>query len=91
MPFCPARRRFSRCSWPSATNGLSIVHPCAAARPARAFIVPRPDAPVAADEIIAWSRDNMANYKVPRRVIVVDDLPRNAAGKVLKIDLKLDL
>lgn len=56
-----------------------------------AFIVPRPDAPVAADEIIAWSRDNMANYKVPRRVIVVDDLPRNAAGKVLKIDLKLDL
>lgn len=56
-----------------------------------AFIVPRPDAPVAADEIIAWSRDNMANYKVPRRVIVVDDLPRNAAGKVLKIDLKLNL
>ena len=53
-----------------------------------AFIVPRPDASVIPDEIIAWSRDNMANYKVPRRVVVVDDLPRNASGKVLKIDLK---
>jgi acyl-CoA synthetase (AMP-forming)/AMP-acid ligase II len=53
-----------------------------------AFIVPRPDVSVIPDEIIAWSRDNMANYKVPRRVVVVDDLPRNASGKVLKIDLK---
>lgn len=53
-----------------------------------AFIVPRPDARVVPEEIIAWSRDNMANYKVPRRVVVVDDLPRNASGKVLKIDLK---
>ncbi|MFM6950652.1 MAG: FadD3 family acyl-CoA ligase [Chakrabartia sp.] len=53
-----------------------------------AFIVPRPDCGVIPEEIIAWSRDNMANYKVPRRVIVVDDLPRNASGKVLKIDLR---
>ncbi len=53
-----------------------------------AFIVARPDAEAVPEEIIAWSRDNMANYKVPRRVVVVDDLPRNAAGKVLKIALK---
>lgn len=53
-----------------------------------AFIVPRPDTQIVPDEVVAWSRDNMANYKVPRRVVVVDDLPRNASGKVLKIELK---
>ena len=53
-----------------------------------AFVVPRPGASVSPDDVIAWSRDNMANYKVPRRVMVVDDLPRNASGKVLKIELK---
>lgn len=53
-----------------------------------AFIVPRPEARVVPEQVIAWSRDNMANYKVPRRVVVVDDLPRNASGKVLKIELK---
>jgi len=53
-----------------------------------AFIVPRPEARVVPEEVIAWSRENMANYKVPRRVVVVDDLPRNASGKVLKIELK---
>ncbi len=53
-----------------------------------AFIVARPNAMVDPNEIIAWLRDNIANYKVPRRVVVVDDLPRNASGKVLKIELK---
>jgi acyl-CoA synthetase (AMP-forming)/AMP-acid ligase II len=52
-----------------------------------AFVVPRPDARIGPNDIIAWCRENMANYKVPRRVVVVDDLPRNAAGKILKIDL----
>jgi acyl-CoA synthetase (AMP-forming)/AMP-acid ligase II len=36
------------------------------------------------EEIIAWSREQMANYKVPRRVEIVDELPLNATGKVLK-------
>ncbi|MDA2972570.1 MAG: AMP-binding protein, partial [Actinomycetota bacterium] len=48
-----------------------------------AFVVPRIDA-VTADEVIAWCRDNMANYKAPRYVEVVASLPLNAAGKVLK-------
>jgi len=53
----------------------------------RAFIVLRPGQ--AADEaaIIAWARDNIANYKVPRRVIITTDLPRNASGKVVKTEL----
>jgi acyl-CoA synthetase (AMP-forming)/AMP-acid ligase II len=36
------------------------------------------------DDLIAWSRDEMANYKVPRRVELVDELPVNATGKVEK-------
>jgi len=40
------------------------------------------------DELIAWSRDEMANYKVPRRVELVDELPLNATGKVMKDELR---
>ncbi|QZP07859.1 AMP-binding protein [Caenibius sp. WL] len=53
----------------------------------KAFIVLRPDSVASEQDIIAWSRANMANYKVPRSVAFVDDLPRNAAGKVLKHEL----
>ena len=44
-----------------------------------------------ADAVIAWCRDNMANYKVPRRVEFVDALPTNAAGKVQKFALRAAL
>jgi acyl-CoA synthetase (AMP-forming)/AMP-acid ligase II len=54
----------------------------------RAFVVPRPGSTIDADEVVAWCRDNMANYKVPRSVVVVDALPRNASGKVLKFELR---
>ncbi|HET6663652.1 MAG TPA: hypothetical protein VFG94_05320 [Acidimicrobiales bacterium] len=37
---------------------------------------------------MAWCRDRMANYKVPRSVQVVDALPLNASGKVLKYVLR---
>ena len=39
-------------------------------------------------ELIAWSREHMANYKVPRRVEIVDALPLNATGKVDKNALR---
>ena len=38
--------------------------------------------------ILGWSRATMANYKVPRSVVVVDALPLNASGKVLKRELR---
>ena len=53
-----------------------------------AFVVRRPGALTTADDLIAWSRREMANYKVPRRVEFVRELPRNASGKVLKGDLR---
>jgi len=40
------------------------------------------------DELIFWSRETMANYKVPREVIFHEALPRNASGKVMKYQLK---
>jgi acyl-CoA synthetase (AMP-forming)/AMP-acid ligase II len=41
-----------------------------------------------AQGIIAVCRDNLAGYKKPRRVIFVDEMPRNAAGKILKRELR---
>jgi acyl-CoA synthetase (AMP-forming)/AMP-acid ligase II len=38
--------------------------------------------------ILSWSRDVMANYKVPRGIVLVDALPVNASGKVLKRELR---
>ena len=39
------------------------------------------------DEIKEYVKDNLALYKVPREVVFVDELPRNATGKVLKREL----
>ncbi|MBX9361861.1 FadD3 family acyl-CoA ligase [Streptomyces sp. WAC04114] len=50
----------------------------------RAYVVRRPGALLTADDLIAWSRREMANYKVPRTVEFVAELPRNASGKVVK-------
>lgn len=53
-----------------------------------AFIVAIPGATLDPDELIAWSREHMANYKVPRYIEIVDALPSNASGKVLKFELR---
>jgi acyl-CoA synthetase (AMP-forming)/AMP-acid ligase II len=48
----------------------------------KAFVVRH--GPVSAEELIAWSRDRMAGFKVPRQVEFLDELPLNATGKVIK-------
>jgi acyl-CoA synthetase (AMP-forming)/AMP-acid ligase II len=53
-----------------------------------AFVIPRLDATITSDELIAWCREKMANYKVPRYVEIVDAVPLNASGKVLKYELR---
>ncbi len=52
----------------------------------RAFVVK--DGDVDEDTLKAWVKDNLARYKVPREIVFLDELPRNATGKVLKKDLK---
>ncbi|MFI9822896.1 FadD3 family acyl-CoA ligase [Streptomyces sp. NPDC052013] len=54
----------------------------------RAYVVRRAGAALTPDDVIAWSRREMANYKVPRSVEFVEELPRNASGKVLKGELR---
>jgi acyl-CoA synthetase (AMP-forming)/AMP-acid ligase II len=49
-----------------------------------AFVVLGPGSTASPSDIISWSRQQMANYKVPRRVEVIDELPINATGKVKK-------
>ncbi|MET9377933.1 FadD3 family acyl-CoA ligase [Streptomyces sp. NPDC002992] len=50
----------------------------------KAFAVRRAGARVTGDDLIAWARREMANYKVPREVEFMAELPRNASGKVMK-------
>jgi len=53
-----------------------------------AYVVPRPGATVTPEALIAWCRAQMANYKVPRYVELVESLPMNASGKVTKYVLR---
>jgi acyl-CoA synthetase (AMP-forming)/AMP-acid ligase II len=49
-----------------------------------AFVVTGADCSLDGSDLIQWCRGQMANFKVPRVVEVVDELPLNATGKVLK-------
>jgi acyl-CoA synthetase (AMP-forming)/AMP-acid ligase II len=46
------------------------------------------DVEAAPEQIKAWAKDEMANYKVPREVRTIEALPLNASGKVLKTELR---
>jgi fatty-acyl-CoA synthase len=54
----------------------------------RAFVVLRAGSKLTVDDVQGYVKDNLARYKVPRDVIVVERLPRNATGKVLKRELR---
>ncbi len=53
----------------------------------KAFVILEPGATATAEELVAWGREQMANYKYPRLVEVVDSLPMTATGKILKREL----
>ena len=53
-----------------------------------AVVVARPGATVGADELLAAVRGELAGFKRPRHVVFVEELPRNASGKVLKQELR---
>ncbi|BBZ32618.1 fatty acid--CoA ligase [Mycolicibacterium confluentis] len=55
----------------------------------RAFVVVKGAGDAVSEaELIEWSRDRMAGYKVPRSVVFLDSLPLNASGKVMKDQLR---
>ena len=86
--------------FPEEVESILIKHPAVAqaaviAEPdpdkgevVKAFIVRKPAATLEADELIEWSRANMAKYKAPAQVRFIDALPATGAGKVLRRLLK---
>jgi acyl-CoA synthetase (AMP-forming)/AMP-acid ligase II len=53
-----------------------------------AFVVAKPGVELSADEVAAYASEHLANFKVPRRVRIMGDLPRNSTGKVVKPELR---
>jgi fatty-acyl-CoA synthase len=53
----------------------------------RAFVVLTEGSEVSEDELKDFVKKNLARYKVPREIVFLDELPRNATGKVLKREL----
>ncbi len=51
-----------------------------------AVVVPRTE--VTQEELIAHAREKLTSFKAPKRVVFVDELPRNASGKILKRELR---
>ncbi|MFF0497378.1 FadD3 family acyl-CoA ligase [Nocardia aobensis] len=85
-------------AYPAEIEGVLLQHPAVVqaavigvpdermGQVGKAFVVA--GAPLTEAELIAWSRENMAGYKVPRAVVFLDELPLNATGKVMKDQLR---
>jgi long-chain acyl-CoA synthetase len=53
----------------------------------KAYVILNPGATVTSDELVEWGKQEMASYKYPRLVSIVDSLPMTATGKILKREL----
>jgi acyl-CoA synthetase (AMP-forming)/AMP-acid ligase II len=85
-------------AYPAEIEGFLMKHPAVAqaavigvpderlGQVGKAFVVRQ--GPLSADELIAWSRERMAGFKVPQSVEFLDELPLNATGKVMKDQLR---
>jgi fatty-acyl-CoA synthase len=56
----------------------------------RAYVLLKPGATLATDDLVAYAKTLLAGYKVPRDIVIADDLPRTSTGKVLKFELRKD-
>ncbi|MFC9977573.1 long-chain fatty acid--CoA ligase [Spirillospora sp. NPDC127200] len=54
----------------------------------KAYVIRTPDATITEDELVAWGKEQFANYKYPRLVEFRDELPMTATGKILKRELR---
>jgi acyl-CoA synthetase (AMP-forming)/AMP-acid ligase II len=53
-----------------------------------AFVVLEPGASATPDSLKQHVRENLANYKVPREITILDELPRSSTGKILRSELQ---
>jgi acyl-CoA synthetase (AMP-forming)/AMP-acid ligase II len=87
-------------AFPAEIEGIMLTHPGVAqvavvgapderlGEVAQAYVVRRSGDAVDEGALIAWSREHMANYKVPREVHFVEELPLTASGKVQRFRLR---
>jgi acyl-CoA synthetase (AMP-forming)/AMP-acid ligase II len=87
-------------AYPAEIEGFLMEHPAVAqaavigvlderlGQVGKAFVVRKNGREVTTDDLIAWSRERMAGFKVPRSVEFLDALPLNATGKVMKDRLR---
>ncbi|MCV7216975.1 fatty acid--CoA ligase family protein [Mycobacterium crocinum] len=87
-------------AYPAEIEGFLMEHPAVAqaavigvpderlGQVGKAFVVLKGGSELSADDLISWSKDRMAGFKVPRLVVFVDALPLNATGKVMKDQLR---
>ncbi len=54
----------------------------------RAFVVPKPGKVIDEADLLNGLKERLARFKLPKTIVIVDKLPRNAAGKVMKNILK---
>jgi len=54
----------------------------------KALVIRHPGSAATEDELIAFARERLAGYKLPRSIEFVDELPRTPSGKVLKRELR---
>jgi long-chain acyl-CoA synthetase len=54
----------------------------------KAFVSPMPGVTLEPDEVQSWARQRLAAYKYPREVVVMDELPKSATGKILRRSLR---
>ena len=54
----------------------------------KAVCVPKPGQDIDAESVIAWARERLASYKVPKTIDVIPALPRNPSGKILRRTLR---
>ena len=54
----------------------------------KAFVVLNMEKSITSEEIVKWAKNEMAAYKYPREVVIKENLPMNATGKILKTELR---
>jgi acyl-CoA synthetase (AMP-forming)/AMP-acid ligase II len=67
---------------------IGVPHPRWVETPLAVIVPSDPDDPPTADDVEMWCRARLASYKKPGAIRIVDALPRNVSGKVLKTDLR---
>ena len=85
----PREVEITLCSHPGVAEAavIGVPDPVRGEAP-KALVILREGQEVSVQELLQWCRRRLANYKVPRSVVVVSDLPRTVTGKILKSELR---